>query len=464
MNLLGKDGHGTSDADSLVGATSGVGAVIGIPIGMWIMDRFGRRACLAYASAVGLVGAAGCCAAQNMAMFIAFRFLAGAGAWASLSIAPVYTAELAPPKLRGTFVGLTGVFLMLGQALASYMGLAFYSIRNGSSIQWRGPLGIQMLFPAITLSVLYWLPESPRWCLMHDRMDEARKIVQSLHGDDPDSQQFASAELYQMIAQAEYDRTLDNSWRTCLTKPSYRKRFEICCLYAFISQSTGLLVISAYGSVLYSTLGYGPREQIVFQCGYITVGVVFNILGDVLVDLLGRKRLMLIGLSTVTFWMIIETSMVAAFASPILAHPNTAGIAMAVSALYFYIAFYAPTVDTAAFVYYSEVFPNHLRAKGVSTAICFGALADLIYMQAASTAFANIGWKYFLVFIIIPVIGLIYVAVRFPETNGLPLEEVARLFGDQDHVMVYMEDVNSGPKTDSITTTGNIRMIQDVAE
>jgi aspartate oxidase len=62
-----------------------------------------------------------------------------------------------------------------------------------------------------------------------------------------------------------------------------------------------------------------------------------------------------------------------------------------------YIAFFAPTIDTAGFVYYSEAFPNHLRAKGVSLAICSAALADVAYLQAASTAFAIIGWKYFLV-------------------------------------------------------------------
>ena len=178
---------------------------------------------------------------------------------------------------------------MLGQALASYMGLAFYSVQSAAAAQWRGPLGIQILFPAISLTVVYWLPESPRWYLMQGKIDEAKKVVMSLHGRSTESQDFASAEFYQMSQQAEFDRTLDNSWRACVTKPSYRRRFEICCLYGAISQSTGLLVISAYGSVLYGTLGYDARDQIIFQCGYITVGVVFNILGMLLVPLFIAK-------------------------------------------------------------------------------------------------------------------------------------------------------------------------------
>jgi len=202
--------------------------------------------------------------------------------------APVYISELAPPKLRGLFVGLTGVLMMFGQAIASWMGLAFFSAGANTSLQWRGPLGIQIVFPAATLAVIYWLPESPRWNLMKAKVDAARKVVMSLHSQDAASQEFAAAEFYQMSRQAEFDRTLDSSWKTCFTKPSYRKRFEICCLYGAISQSTGLLVIASYGSVLYSTLGYSAREQIIFQCGYITVGAIINIIGGSLDAFLQR--------------------------------------------------------------------------------------------------------------------------------------------------------------------------------
>jgi MFS family permease len=195
-------------------------------------------------------------------------------------IAPVYIAELAPPSLRGLFVTLTGVQLMVGQALASFMGLAFFSPKAVGSSQWRGPMGIQILFPVLTLAIVYWLPESPRWLLMQARIENAREVVMSLHGKDTAAQEFASAEFYQMSKQAEFDRTLDSSWKACFSRPSYRKRFEICCMYGWITQCTGLLVISAYGSVLYGNLGYGPREQILFQCGYLIVAVVFNILGE----------------------------------------------------------------------------------------------------------------------------------------------------------------------------------------
>lgn len=64
---------------------------------------------------------------------------------------------------------------------------------------------------------------------------------------------------------------------------------------------------------------------------------------------------------------------------------------------YLYVAFFTPTIDTAGFTIYGEIFPNHLRAKGVSSGIFMAALVDILYLEVASTAFATIGWKFFLV-------------------------------------------------------------------
>lgn len=176
-------------------------------------------------------------------------------------------------------MGLTGVILMLGQAIAAYMGLAFFGVGSSTSVQWRGPLAVSMVFPLVSLLVVVFVPESPRWYLMHGRESEARKIVMGLHGKEEEDQDFATAEFFQMQKQAEFDRTKDSSWRMCMTKPSYRRRFEICGLYGAFTQTTGLLVIATSGPVLYSTLGYDARQQIVFQCGYLTMGVVMAAVG-----------------------------------------------------------------------------------------------------------------------------------------------------------------------------------------
>jgi len=145
---------------------------------------------------------------------------------------------------------MNGVMIAVGYATASYMGLAFF-YSNIPAAQWRAPLGIALVFPVVMLIVILFVPESPRWLLMKGRADEAWQVVSDLHADPNDpNQEYARGEFYQMQKQTEMDRTLDSSWKQMFMKPSYRKRALIGMTFAFIVQSTAILVINNYVSLL----------------------------------------------------------------------------------------------------------------------------------------------------------------------------------------------------------------------
>ncbi|OQV02402.1 hypothetical protein CLAIMM_07606 [Cladophialophora immunda] len=463
MKLINAEtGEMAHDADSLIGAMSGVfqaGAFLGIIIGSFIMDRWGRKAGTVFCAVMSLIGGAGLTGSVNTTMFIIFRLIAGAGSWGFLALTPVYTAELAPPKLRGFFVGMNGMGITIGYSLASYMGLAFYYVENDPAAQWRGPLGLALIFPALQLLVIAWAPESPRYLLMKGRVEEARKIVMDLHQvpGDPD-QEYARGEFYQMQKQAEFDRTLTPTYRAMFFKKSYRKRTILACGFAFIGQSTAVLVINNYGPTLYAALGYGTLDQLKLQCGWITMGTPANLLGAVIMDRVGRRVLMLTGVFGCCACLIIEAALIATFASPIPDTPNLPALRAGVAMFYIFLLFYGCGIDVAGVVFYSEIFPNHLRAKGVAMSIAAVALTDLVYLQVTATAFANIGWKFFLVFIIISGLGGIAAFLLLPETKGVPLEEIAAVFGDTEEVMVYSEDIHVDHRTHDLVVdlhTGN---------
>lgn len=119
---------------------------------------------------------------------------------------------------------------------------------------------------------------------------------------------------------------------------------------------------------------------------------------------------------------------------------NVAGLRAGVAFAYLFLAFYSVGIDVAGVVFYSELFPNHVRTKGIALSIATIALTSLVYLQAAQTAFQNIGWKYWLVFIIITFLGTIWTYFFLPETKGIPLEEMSALFGDADDVAVFAGD------------------------
>lgn len=338
-----------------------------------------------------------------------------------------------------------------GYALASYMGLAFNSIKDNPEAQWRGPLGMALVFAVIMVAILPFIPESPRWLLMNGRAEEAWKIIKDIHDNPADPEhEFARREFYQIRKQIELDRTLDCSWTQMFRKPSYRKRSLLVIAYAFLGESTAMLVIANYSSVLYSRFGYNSREQIALQTGYNTVPIIGNIIGALVMDKVGRRPLMLGSIAGCLVFVSVETVMMALYTGT---NHNSNGTYMGVAALYCFIFFYAVGADVAGIVFYGEIFPNHIRAKGFSMAVGTRALTELVYLEAASTAFANIGWRFFLLFISIMTIGLVVMYFVLPETKRVPLEEVAAIFGDKDEVVCYLEQLNIDPQTHN--STGN---------
>lgn len=92
---------------------------------------------------------------------------------------------------------------------------------------------------------------------------------------------------------------------------------------------------------------------------------------------------------------------------------------------------YGVCIDATTYVYCSEIFPNHLRAKGMAWSLAVLFLSTVAYLIPAATAFATIGWKYYLVFIILTAINIPIIWWTFPETKGLALEEISEKFGDK---------------------------------
>jgi hypothetical protein len=123
---------------------------------------------------------------------------------------------------------------------------------------------------------------------------------------------------------------------------------------------------------------------------------------------------------------------------------NKSGLGAAVFAFFLYVVCFELCLDGPVSFYHSEIWPTHMRAKGYTVAFTCYSATNIIWLQAAPTAFDNIGWKFYIFFIFFAAFGALSAFFVFPDTLHKPLEEVATMFGDQDLVVVHQNEPDKG--------------------
>ncbi|OAP64205.1 hypothetical protein AYL99_00177 [Fonsecaea erecta] len=381
LNLTGTD-------TSLIGATLGVfyaGCLFGLHCQDYMSYKYGRRMSLVVASATSIVSGGLIAGSVHIAMFLVFRFFAGFGASMFVATTPLLMSELSAPRHRGLMVGMFGVGLSFGYSVASWFGVAFYFL-PASGAQWRIPYALTTVPSILTLTLLPWIPESPRWLIMVDRLDEASRIIRSLHGSgrDPQLDSFANAEFEQMKTQIAFERQNKVTWLQFLTSKRYRSRVWTAALTFMASQSAGILVVINYSTAITKNLGFGPAAQLSITSAYLSSGLVAVCIGALIVDRLGRLKSIIIGTLLQVTVLACLTGIIAKYAGSSNKAANSAAIA-----LFF------------------------------------------LYFLGALYAFETVGWRYYLVFLLVPLVVVAALAVLGKETKGKTLEEIGALFGDE---------------------------------
>jgi MFS family permease len=173
---------------------------------------------------------------------------------------------------------------------------------------------------------------------------------------------------------------------------------------------------------------------------------VSNLFATIFVDRIPRNVLIVTGLLLCMTFVILTTALSANF----IQTDNKPALRATIAMLYLYIVSYAITIEGPNFYYTAEIFPSHLRAKGMTLAMASLCVGDIIWLVSAPTAFKNIGWKFYICFIVVTAIGATWIAFTFPDTRKKPLEEIAKMFGDEDLVMVYQKDIYVDATKDEI--------------
>ncbi len=377
------------------------GTVVGAIFGGIPTNKIGRKNTLLWIGAFFLVSAIGSALANDPFTFAAFRFLGGLGVGASTIAAPAYVSEIAPAAKRGRLVALYQFNIVLGILVAF---VSNYFLKDVGENAWRWMLGVQVIPAAIYISLMFTVPKSPRWLLSKFRNEEARKVLAIV---DP------SANIESMML--EIQQAGDKSHENIFMK-KYRFPLILAFLIAFFNQFSGINAFLYYAPRIFQEAGLGENTALLSSIGIGVANLLFTLLGVALIDKLGRKLLMYIG----SVGYIISLGLVsAAF------YFNWGGVSVP-AFLFLFIASHAIGQGAVIWVFISEIFPNHIRASGQAFGSSVHWVLAAIIPSLIPILFSTIGPEVvFLIFTIMMVFQLAFVAFLMPETKGRSLEELS---------------------------------------
>ncbi|KAF1996610.1 sugar carrier protein A [Amniculicola lignicola CBS 123094] len=426
----------TDKKSSIIGAINSTfsgGAVFGSLMGGLTMDRFGRRWTVLIGAAVNLLGACLQCGAQNLAMILVGRILAG---WAvgilSMSV-PIYQAECAHPKIRGLIVGITQQMIGVGFIVSTWVGYGSAQVPETSAFSWRFPLGFQAIPCVLLISGIMFFPESPRHLMEKDRSDEAMKVLRKLHYDGSNDE-WIQSEFNEIKLTIDAEKALTvPGWRIMFTVKSWRIRLMHGTLMQVFTQMTGINVIGYYQGIMYEELGITGNTNLLVTGIYNVVGPLFNLIFIVfLLDRVGRRKPLLVGTVLITIALLCE----AVIGSQVKYATGAREHSLSIAGVFFIFCvtcIFSCSFGPISWVYMSEIMPFQIRGRGSAFATGIGNwLVSTVWSQVSPKGLGKLGWKFYFVFVCFNVcVTFPTIFFVFKETKQLTLEEIDLLFGER---------------------------------
>jgi sugar porter (SP) family MFS transporter len=386
-----------------------IGAMIGAIVGGAVADRIGRRATLVWAAGIFILGSVLAPLSTDVAMLIVARAIIGIGIGFTSVTAPVYVSELAPPQSRGMLIGLYQFALTLGIALADFVGYWL-----AAQQAWRLMFGLAVVPTLFFLLVILTVPESPRWLFAHGSPQDAEAVLHS-YTDNAGVQQFL-ADIEEGLK-----TPMEQSW-SALWSPAVRGPLFIAVGLTVLQQVTGINTIIYYGPRIFELAGSASHASAIFATLLVAVvNALATIVGILLVDRIGRKPLLYVGVSGMT---------IALFAlSFSFSHNGAVGAslgAVAIACLMVYITCFAFSLGAIAWILVAEVFPLRVRGRGVAAGTLFSGIANFAVSLTFLSLIDHLGSAgTFAIYGTLSIVTLVFVRFVVPETRGRDLESIS---------------------------------------
>jgi sugar porter (SP) family MFS transporter len=448
-----------------------------------LSDRIGRRKVLFLAAILYAVSAISSALAPSFVVLVIARMIGGLGVGASLIIAPMYIAEIAPPSVRGRMVSFNQLNIVVGISAAFFTNYLILQLGQSDAgwaqslmldeYSWRWMLGLETLPAVLYFCGLFFVPESPRWLLLKGQEEEARTILTRAVGEAE-----ARRELDEIHASLAKDAGKEKVSVMELFAPAMKLVLTIGIVVAILQQITGINSVFFYAPMIFEQSGIGTDASFAQAVLVGLTNLVFTVVAILFIDRIGRKPLLNFGMSGIAVSMFVlafgfysatytisgdalanlptevnvpavaeledttfgsdvefKNALQAALGDELATQYESdfinAAIAMNPWLVLFgilgFVAAFAVSIGPVMWVLFSELFPNRIRGIAISFVGLINSAVSFGVQLVFPWELANFGsGTTFLLYGLFAAIGLVFVMLVVPETKGRSLEELER--------------------------------------
>lgn len=297
-----------AESPFLIGISSSMiilGGFIGNLAAGYISDKYGRKPSLLLTSVLFTIGALGTAMAFNIYIFIFCKLIAGLGVGIAILVAPMYITEIAPPKKRGWLVTFNQLNIVLGLSIAYFSNYYILQYVEDPNLNWRWMLGIGALPAVIYTLLLFVIPESPRWLIQKNKVEEAQKTLVKIGGEE-----YAENEIIQIKKGLQTTSNAKKETPKQLRNKLFSKQLRLVLTIGFglaiFQQVSGINAILYYAPMIFEMTGEGQNSAFIQSMIIGCVFVVVTVLSMFLIDKLGRRPMLIIGSSIMSISLFVS--------------------------------------------------------------------------------------------------------------------------------------------------------------
>ncbi|CAI6333632.1 unnamed protein product [Periconia digitata] len=415
-------GSNPSQTSNVQGITVGaytLGCFFGAVATIWLGNMLGRKRTIFFGSAIMVIGATLQASSFGLTQFIVGRLITGFGNGMNTSTVPTWQAETSKSHRRGQMVMIEGSLIVFGVMLSYWLDLGF-SFLEPSSISWRFPIAFQIVLALFILIAIPGLPESPRWLILKGREEDALEVLCALSDLPPDDKKIQSD--FQAVKDTVFEMA-QGGFRDCFKMNRSRNFHRTALAYVnqMFQQISGINIITYYAATIFEqNIGMSPFLSRLLAACNGTEYWMASWVAIFTIEKFGRRSLMIFGAAG-------QAMSMAVLAGTTSHVSNGMGIAAAVF-LFVFNSFFAIGWLGMTWLYPAEITPLSIRAPANAISTTANWIFNFLVVMITPVAFANIGYKTYIIFAVINAAMVPSVYFFFPETAYRSLEEMDEIF------------------------------------